>query len=329
MPFRSLRFLEPDAAYWLLLLPLLWCCWLLHRWYRDGRRRASGIGPRLADLALLTGVKRDLAVLALATLGGAALVSAAARPQAIVWTPQYESMDLILVLDRSASMLATDVKPSRFSRASLEIQNFLQNKPDTIDRVGLITFAGSAIVSSHLTRDLDILFFFLDWMKDDPRPFYGTDVATALESALNVARTQSPERRKVVVLLSDGEDHGERLDRTIDEFHDSGIAVYSIGVGGEDAVTMPAPLGSYYPTLRDDDSNEMTTTFNETTLRRIATMTNGRYFRSTTGLELATTLAEVAAREKRATQFREEYRDIDGYALAAAALLLSGLLVLL
>jgi hypothetical protein len=58
-------------------------------------------------------------------------------------------------------------------------------------------------------------------------------------------------------------------------------------------------------------------------------MTNGRYFRSTTGLELATTLAAVAAREKRATQFREEYRDIDWYALVASALFLSGLLVLL
>ncbi len=329
MPLRSLRFVEPDAAYWLLLLPLLWFCWLLHRWYRDRRRRASGIGPRLAHLAPLTGFKRDMAVLTLVTLGGAALVSAAARPQAIVRTPQYDSIDLILLLDRSASMLATDIKPSRFSRACLEIRNFLTDKPETIDRVGLIAFAGTAIVTSHLTRDLDILFFFLDWMKDDRNPFYGTDLATALESALSVARTESPDRRKVVVLVSDGEDHGERLERAIDEFHDSGIPIYAIGVGDDEAVTMPAPRGSDYPTLRDDNGDEMTTKFSETTLRRIATMTNGRYFRSTTGLELATTLAEVAAREKRTTQFREEYRDIGSFALAAAALVLSGLLVLL
>jgi Ca-activated chloride channel family protein len=329
MPLRALRFLQPDAVYWLLLLPLFCCCWLLHRWYRDRRRRASGIGTRLAHLAPLSGFKRDVAVLTVAMIGAAALVFAAARPQAIVRAPQYASTDLILLLDRSASMLAADIKPSRFSRACLEIRNFLIDKPATIDRVGLIAFAGTAIVTSHLTRDLDILFFFLDWMKDDHNPFYGTDLATALESALGVAATESTERRTVVVLVSDGEDHGERLARAIDAFHDSGIPIYSIGVGGDEAVTIPAPRGSDYPTLRDDAGAEMTTTFSETTLRRIATMTNGRYFRSTTGLELATRLAEVAARETRTTEFREEYRDVGSYGLAAAVLALSVLLVLL
>jgi Ca-activated chloride channel family protein len=329
MPFRSLRFLEPDAAYWLLALPLLWSCWLLHRWYRERRRRVSGIGPRLARLAPLTGLKRDLAVLAMVTIGGAALVSAAARPQAIVRAPQHDPIDLILLLDRSASMLATDVKPSRFGRACLEIGNFLTDKPDTIARVGLIAFSGTAIVTSHLTRDLDILSFFLDWMKDDRHPFYGTDLATVLESALGVARTESPQHRTVVVLVSDGEDHGERLERAIDEFRTSGIPIYAIGVGGDEAVTIPAPRGSDEPTLRDENGDEITTTFNEATLRRVATMTNGRYFRSTTGLELATTLAEVAARETRTIQFREEYRDVDSFALATAAVVLSGLLVLL
>lgn len=356
MPFRDLRFVDPDAAYWLLVLPLLWCCWLLHRWYRDRRRQASGIGPRLARLAPLTARQRDVAVLLLATLGGAALVSAAARPQAIVSTPQYESFDLIVLLDRSASMLATDIKPSRLSRACLEIQNFLQEKPETIDRVALIAFANTAVVTSHLTKDLEILLFFLDWVKQDRNPYYGTDFATALESALNVARTEAPHRRKVVVLVSDGEDHGERLERALDEVHRSTIPIYVIGVGSDSAVTIPAPPGysptlrddnlslpwgsqsavtipappgSDYSTLRDDNGAELTTRLNEGTLRRIATTTGGSYYRSTSGLELATTLADVAARERRTGQVREAYRDVDSFALAAAALILSGLLVLL
>lgn len=356
MTFRDLRFVDPDAAYWLLVLPLLWCSWLLHRWYRDRQRRASGISPRLGRLAPLTTRRRDLAVLLLATLGGAALVSAAARPQAIVDTPQYESSDLIVLVDRSASMLATDIRPSRLGRACLEIQNFLREKPETVDRVALIAFADTAVVTSHLTNDLEILFFFLDWMQQDRTPHYGTDFATALESALTVARTEAPHRRTSVVLVSDGEDHGPRLDRTLDEVRRSAIPMYVIGVGGDDAVTIPAPpgysamrrdedrslpwgdpsavtmpgpRGGRDPVLVDDYGAALTTRLDEGTLRRIATATGGSYDRSTSGLELAATLADVAARERRTGQVREEYRDVDVYALAAAALILSGLLVLL
>ncbi len=329
MPLAGLRFLAPDAAYWLLVLPLFWACWLLHRWYRGRRRRASGIGLHHGRLAPLTNAKRDIAVLVLVTVGSAALVFVAARPQAIAKIPQYESFDLIVILDRSASMLATDIKPSRLSRACLEIQNFLRDKPETVDHVALIAFADTAIVTSHLTRDLDILFFFLDWMKQDRDPYYGTDFATAMESALQVARTETPQRRKVVVLVSDGEDHGERLERAIDDFHKSRIPIYAVGVGGESTATIPAPPGSGYPMLMDELGAALTTTFHEGTLRRIATMTNGSYFRSTSGLELAATLDDVASRERRPTNFREQYRDVDGFALSAAALMLSGLLVLL
>jgi len=353
----DLRFVDPDAAYWLLALPLIWCCWLLHRWYRNRQREASGIGPRLARLAPLTSRTRDVAVLLVATIGGAALVAAAARPQAIVGTPEYESFDLVVVVDRSASMLAPDVKPSRLSRACLEVQNFLQEKPETVGRVALVAFADTAVVTSHLTNDLEILLFFLDWMKQDRNPHYGTNLATALESALNVARMGAPHRRKVIALVSDGEDHGERLDRVLDDVRRSTIPVYAIGVGGDSAVTIPAPPG-YYAMQReedrslpwgspatvappeqphgggarpllDDNGAELTTRLNERTLRRIAVTTGGSYYHSTSGLELATTLVDVATRERRPGPVREAYRDVNWLALAAAALMLAGLVALL
>jgi Ca-activated chloride channel homolog len=329
MPFRALRFLEPGAAYWLLMLPIVWACWLLHRWSRDRWRRASGIGAQLGRLAPITAAKRDIAVVTLATVGTAGLVAAAARPQALVSIPQYESIDLIVLLDHSASMLANDIQPSRLGRACLEIQNLLRDKPEAIDRVALIAFANTALVTSHLTHDLDILFFFLDWIKQDANPYYGTDIATGLGSVLTVARAEAPGRRKAVVLVSDGEGHGARLDQVLGEIRRSTIPVYVVGIGGDGAATIPAPPGSDYPRLRDDAGRELTTRFSEVTLRRIATTTGGSYFRSTSGLELAATLADVAARGRRASQVREEYRDVDALALGAAALVLSGLLVLL
>ncbi len=99
-----MRFLQPDAAAWLLAIPAVWGAWLLHRWFRDQARRVSGFGPRLTRLTPTAGPRHDLAVVALATVAAAALVCATARPQVRVRTPEPERLDLILLLDRSVSM---------------------------------------------------------------------------------------------------------------------------------------------------------------------------------------------------------------------------------
>jgi len=327
--FRALRFMEPSAAYWLAVIPILWCCWLAHRWYRDRRRYRSGIGPQLARLAPLTGPKRDVATLMLATLAATILVAAAARPEAIRNVPQYESVDLILLLDRSASMLATDIQPSRLSRACLEIENLLRDKPPTIDRLALIAFADTAVVTSHLTRDSEILFFFLEWIQQDQHTFYGTNLATALESALAVARTEAPQRRTAIVLISDGEDQGDLLARAVDQVHDARIPVYTIGIGGNAPVAIPAGVGNEHPTLRDDKGAELVTRFSEATLRRIATATNGEFYRSSSGRELGTALTRIAAREQPSGHVREEYTNIEWLPLSAAVCVLSAILVIL
>jgi Ca-activated chloride channel family protein len=321
--------MEPTAVYWLATIPIVWCCWFVHRWYRDRRRCQSGIGPILARLAPVTGPRRDLATLLLATLAATVLVAAAARPEAIRNVPQYESVDLIVVLDRSASMLATDIQPSRLSRACLEIENLLRDKPPILDRVALIAFADTAVVTSHLTRDSEILFFFLDWIQKDQHTFYGTNLATALESALTIARTEMPQRRKAIVLISDGDDQGGLLASAIDQVHDARIPVYTIGVGGDRPVTIPARVGSEDRALRDDSGAALVTKFSGATLQRIASATSGEFYRSSTGEELATALAKVAAREQPSGRFREEYTNVEWLPLSVAVCVLSAILVIL
>src|SRR6185436_20278949 len=115
----------------------------------------------MGTLAPLSGGRRDMALIVLTTVAAASLVFAAARPQVPMRTPEYESVDLILLLDRSASMQAEDIRPSRFRRASLEIRNFLQHRPDIIGRVGLIGFANAAVTLSHETSDQGVILFYL------------------------------------------------------------------------------------------------------------------------------------------------------------------------
>jgi len=213
-----------------------------------------------------------------------ALVFAAMRPQLLhEWRlPEFERRDLLLVLDRSVSMRARDIAPTRFARAVTEIKQFLEEKPPEIDRVALVGFSNAAIAISHFTRNVDSLYFYLDWLAEDTRPNFGTDIGSALLTASDVIKRDGLPTTKVVLVISDGEDEGEVLESAINELRTAGVTIYSIGVGGSRPVDVPVPA---------DDGNgdagwTLNVTFNESTLRTIAAAGNGRYYRSQTGHEL-------------------------------------------
>src|SRR5580765_7822175 len=122
-----MRLLRPDLAPWGLVVPLIFACWVVHRQIRLAFARRVAIAPRFAGLSRRSSPARDLALLAAGVLAAAAIFFALVRPQARLTRriPEYERQDLIIMLDRSASMKARDVAPSRFARATLEIRNFL------------------------------------------------------------------------------------------------------------------------------------------------------------------------------------------------------------
>ena len=325
-----MRFVHPEVALWFLALPVAWAACLLHRWLRDRIRRLSGFGPGIARLSLIEGVRHDVAVVTLATIAGGALVVAAMRPQAAIWTPEYEGRDLLLLLDRSASMQAEDVQPSRARRASLEIRNFIAAKPDAIERVGLIGFAGSSVTLSQKTRDTNVVLFYLDWMEEDRTPLFGTNLTAALENALEVIRIGARKHPTFVVIVSDGDDHGDRLQETVAQFTAQRIPIYSIGIGSREEVPIPAPDESADRFLLDEDGLPLTTQLNEDTLQTIAGATGGRYFRSTSGGELRAALEDIANRERHVVGRRiDRYRELYPWSLACGAIALAALLVVL
>jgi Ca-activated chloride channel family protein len=324
-----MRFVHPEIASWLLALPLAVAWWTFRRYARAGFRRDAALGQRTTAASRLSTAAGDLAALGLALLTFFLLVGAAMRPQMIVeWqTPNLERRDLILVLDRSVSMRAADVRPTRFARAIAEIKRFLEEKPPEIDRVALIGFSNAAIAISHFTRDVDSLFFYLDWLGEDTRPNFGTDIGSALLTASDMIDRDAQPSSKVVLVISDGEDEGEVLASAVNELRNKGVAIYSIGVGSSRPVDVPVPA--------DDGVGEagwaLTVTFNEATLRSVAASGGGRYYRSQTGHELLAAMEDLAARERRHLGWssRTEYRDLYPYALAVAAVAACALLITL
>jgi Ca-activated chloride channel family protein len=324
------RFLRPEYASWWQLLPVLAACCTLRYVYLLRQRRRAAIPPRFRPLSRRSTWARDAMIATCALLAGGALVFALVRPQAqlTTTTPQFEREDLVLMLDRSASMRAHDVAPSRFSRATAEIRNFLRNKPENIDRVGLVGFAGTSVILSYLTRDLDTVAFYLDWIESDPQTLLGTDIGAALKNALEVARKDDRKTRKIFVLLSDGEDYGSEVSKQLAVYRQEGHHINSIGIGSDEDVAVPdvQPDGKELP-LRDENGRIVRTRFSEGTLRDLAAASGGRYLRSRTGDDLIKALQQIEQGERRVVGWRTttDYRDLYPWSLAAAALAIAGL----
>lgn len=247
-------------------------------------------------------------------------------------TPTFEKRDIVIVLDRSVSMRARDIQPSRFARAVDEIQNFLRHKPDSLDRVALVGFAGTSIVLSYPTEDLESVFFYLDWVRDDPTPLFGTDIGVALETALAVSKREAQRVAPIFVVISDGDDQGDTMDRAAATIARAGIRIHTVGIGSEHAVPMPVPTeDGREEYLKDEQGRVLKTRFDERSLQLLAALTGGRYFRSVSGGELSKALEKIAAEASRQTGWTSsiEFRDLYLLFLAAAGVAMVGFVTLL
>ena len=329
-----MRLLRSDLIDWSLAVPLLIALWAVGVAYARAMRRRSPAAARFATLSRRSTPARAAAVVICGVIASAGLVFALLRPQALLAArvPDYERQDIIFLLDRSASMRAHDVEPSRFLRATAEVRTFLRNKPDTIDRVGLVGFADASVVLSYLTSAIESVMFYLDWIDEDPTTLLGTNIGAALRSAREVAQKDDRDTRKLFVLISDGEDYGTELDAALATFREEHRRVHSIGIGSDQEVTVPLrqPDGQEV-FLRDDAGRPVTTTFEEATLRQIAATTGGRYVRSTSGGELARAIADIVKGERKLVGYRTstEYRDLYRIGLIVAGVAGAALWLLL
>lgn len=319
-----MRFLRLEYLPWWQILPLAIACWGLRYHYVRRVRQRLPVASRFSSLSRRTTWVRETAVLVVTLIMGGAIVAALVRPQALLTrrTPVLEQQDLILVLDRSASMRAHDIAPSRFARATREIQNFLGHKPEGIGRIGLVGFASGSLILSYLTSDIETVSFYLDWINHDPQTLLGTNIGAALKNAREVARKDDRRTRKLFLLVSDGEDSGGEVARQVQTYRADGYRVNCIGIGSDEPVPIPIlEADGRESYLRDERGQIVKTRFEEATLRQIAANTGGRYLRSTTGGELAKSIDDVVKGERTVQGWRTttEYQDLYPFALALAA----------
>jgi len=201
---------------------------------------------------------------------------ALARPQ---WglqpqTTNLQGEDIMLILDCSKSMLTTDVRPNRLERARLAILDFIRSHPG--GRIGLVAFAGQAFVQCPLTFDYDAFRECLMAVDEKTIPVQGTDIARALEEANKAMEKDA--RRKLMLLVTDGEDLERGGVEKARELAATGVTVYTVGVGTAEGRQIQITGDNGAPAfLHDDKGQAVTSRLDETTLRAIATVTGGTY----------------------------------------------------
>lgn len=309
------RFGALEALWALALVPVV----VALAWYSARRReallRAFGEAPLVERLraSVHTGARRWKLLLALTAI--AFLSLGLARPQfgTRVETVRREGQDVVVVLDVSRSMLAEDLTPSRMERAKIEVGRIIQRLRG--DRVGLVAFAGDAFVQSPLTTDYGAAMMFLNAMAPDLIDVQGTDLALGIGLALE-ALEETPAGSRVIVAVTDGEDHEGGLPEVMEQAAEAGVVIHTVGVGSPDGVPLPefGPDGERRGFRRDDAGNVITTALDETALQDVALQTGGRYYRLGGGGDGLSELVEMiggGGRELEArevTRFEEQYQ---------------------
>ena len=327
-----------DLLYLLLLLPALVA--LPIGAFRLRRKALARFGaPETAARMIVgrsAGLRAARAVLLL--LGIALVIVALARPQYGSRTKllRKRGVDVVVVVDFSKSMLAQDVRPSRIERAKAELTRFISRLAG--DRIGLVAFAGETM-EFPMTIDHGAAALFFRQLTPQDMPVGGTAIGRALTAAKRLleradrdAKDAKDKRAKVVILMTDGEDHEGDPVKAAEELQSIGAKVFVVALGSRSGEPIPtyAEDGTWTGYMRDQSGNPVLSTLTkeaETQLKKVAQITDGEYFEPRKG---SVGMEEIAGAMRKMKQTELKARRVtvheERYALV---LLLAFLLIVL
>jgi Ca-activated chloride channel family protein len=273
METSALTFARPALLHFLWLLPLV----VLLFWWAEQRRRAligRIVAPKLRNLLAGNTSPARRSFRAACVLGALGLlVVTMAGPQLGYDTLEvpHKGRDVIIAMDVSRSMLATDVAPTRLQRAKLLAEDLISELAG--DRLGLVAFAGSAFLQAPLTLDHGAVLTAVDELDTDLIPKGGSNLAAAIrtcEEAFGKAEGFS----RAIVIISDGEElDADGLEAARQAAAD-GIRIFTVGVGSEEGSEIPLGPGEF---VRDPSGKIVQSRLDAARMREIAEITGGFY----------------------------------------------------
>jgi Ca-activated chloride channel family protein len=267
--------------------------------------------------------RRLRGLLYFAALGLLAL--AAAGPQ---WGVELSPVtdlkgNVVIAVDTSLSMGARDLKPDRLSNARLLLGAIAQKFSDY--RIGVVAFAGEAYIQCPLTTDQDAISYFASGLKPGMLPSQGTDFSEAIETVLGMLSRYGGQ--KVMVLITDGEDHSSALDTSLKAATEQNLKIFTIGIGSPDGdlVPMTDSIGNTLEYKKDKSGKTVVSRMDEAALMKIASRTGAAYLRYTDPDSAAEAMRSAVGAldlEKSRGKGRASFKNRYQWPLAMALLLL-------
>ncbi len=271
---------EHSQILWLtaLVVPLLGL-FLGWAWRRRRKRVTRFIHANLVDqLTLGLSAVRRKAKLALLLGVVLLLFLTLARPKGGYELQKTEtrSLDILVAVDTSRSMLATDQNPNRLERAKLAVLDLMRLAKR--DRLGLIAFSGTAFLQCPLTIDRNAFVQNVNSLSTDIIPQGGTAISEAVNEALRTFGKEE-DNHKVLVLMTDGEDHESGVTDAVEKANDIGMKIFTIGLGTAEGelIQLPNPQTRRLEFLKDESGNVVKSRLNESLLRKLSTDTGAFY----------------------------------------------------
>jgi len=321
-----MRFAESGLAYglaWLVILITLFYMWALKRKSEALKRFASS---GLLDQLTSSDLGKYKLKVSIVIVGIIFACISLMRPQ---WGFHWQEtkrmgLDILIALDTSKSMLAQDVKPNRLERSKLAIKDMVAKLKG--DRIGLIAFSGTAFLQCPLTADYSGFALTLDDLDTNAIPRGGTSISGAIREARR-SYQGGLKKYKVLIVITDGEDHeGDPL-AAAKEAADDGIRIFCIGIGTKEGELIPIrDEKGKLQFLKDRSGNTVKTQLNERVLEEIALATGGGYVRATNadfGLDLIyeQKLSQMEKRELQ-TKMKKSFEERFQIPLAVSFILL-------
>ena len=307
------RFANIEMLWMLVSIPVFIGAYI---WYTHRKRRqlaAFGDPELVKELMPNASRIRPNLKFSLLMVALALLIFAAARPQygQREQTVKRQGIEAVIALDISNSMMAEDVAPCRLDRAKLILSKMIDDMVD--DKIGLVVFAGEAYTQLPITCDYVSAKMFLNNITPDLIKTQGTAIGAALNTAIQSFGGEETDASRVIILITDGENHEDDAVAVATRAKEQGIKVLVVGIGKPEGAPIPIPGTNNF--RKDRQGNVVVSRLNEDMCREIAKAGNGIYVRcdnTNTAMRALQkeidTLATTEIETKVYTDYNEQYQ---------------------
>lgn len=267
---------EKGYLYLLLVIPILVLLFLYVQYWKRKKQREFGDVVLIRKLSPEKSVFKPILKLTVFLLGLTFLIIALVNPKmgSKVEKVKRQGIDIVFAIDVSKSMLAQDVAPNRLEKSKQIVSQLINQLGG--DKIGIIAYSGSAFPVLPMTSDYAVAKMFLQTMNPGIISSQGTSIDQAIELASNDFFDKKDRTRKLLIIISDGEDHSNNAESAAEEAEKVGLKIVTVGVGTEKGGPIPLKKNGIVESYqKDNDGKVVITKRNAAVLSTIAKATKG------------------------------------------------------